>query len=131
LDDLPFYDPDANLTAHPDWRKRFEDHPSRNPPTADIGTTHWRAVLSIAVVTGKRVTVYDTTVWGWDMTPAGVVTPVGPRDATRHEVTGHLRLLRLGTGSGPLSFGAAGWTFRRAPEDIGDFPMPNPSLRYA
>lgn len=73
------------------------------------------AVLSLAVVTRTRVTVWHSLVWGWDMTPANVITVVGPRTATPNEVAGHLNLLRKGVGTGPVTFGKLGWTFRAAP----------------
>lgn len=114
-DDLPFYWTNAEIKAEPGLRKEFRDHSKRPPPTAAQGTTRWRAVVSLAVVTGQRVTIWDSQVWGWNMTPAGAVTTVGPRDAIGSEVSGHLNLLRRGIGTGPLSFGKAGWTFRSAP----------------
>jgi hypothetical protein len=114
-DNLPFYYTDVEITASPNRRKEFRDRSSRGAPTAAQGTTRWRAIVSLAVVTKKRVTVYNSLVWGWNMTPAGAVTKVGPRDATALEVNGHLNLLRLGKGTGPLTFGKAGWTFRTPP----------------
>jgi hypothetical protein len=114
-DNLPFYWTNGEVAADPNLRKRFRDYSSRNPPTARMGTTKWRAVLSLATVTKQRVTVWNSLVWGWDMTPANVVSIVGPRDATAHEVGGHLNLLRKGLGTGPLTFGKAGWSFRSAP----------------
>jgi hypothetical protein len=143
-DDLPFYWTDAEIASPPVWvqgfsgdpsvnlSKTFADRPSRSAPTAAMGTTKWRAVTSIAVVTEKRVTVYDSWVWGFDLTPAGVSTKVGPRPATHHERAGHLKLLKDGLGAwiidvtilgfhvhknlvNPFSFGALGWTFRSPP----------------
>ena len=114
-DNDPFYWTAAEIAGEPGLRKRFEDYSQRNPPAADKGTTKWRAVLSLGVVTGKRVTIWDSLVWGWDMTPANVITPIGPRAATAHEIAGHLNLLRNGQGTGPLTFGGAGWTFRSVP----------------
>ncbi len=114
-DSLPFYWTDAEIKADPDLRKRFSDHSSRRAPTAKIGTTRWRAVVSLAVATQKRVTVWNSLVWGWNMTPAGAVTTVGPRAATAQEVQGHLNLLRKGGGTGPLTFAKGGWTFRTPP----------------
>jgi len=43
--------------------KTFADRASRGAPAAGIGTTKWRAIVSIAVVNEKRVTVYDSWVW--------------------------------------------------------------------
>jgi hypothetical protein len=78
-DDAPFYWTDAEIAATPNLRKRFSDYSQRDPPTVAQGSTRWRAVVSLAVVTGKRVTVFNSLVWGWDMTPANVVTPVGQK----------------------------------------------------
>jgi hypothetical protein len=114
-DDLPFYWTNDEIKADPTLRKRFSDHSARGAPTAAQGTTRWRAVLSLAVVTKLRVTIWNSLVWGWDMTPANDVSIVGPRNATAVEVTGHLNLLRRGVGTGPLTFGKQGWTFRTAP----------------
>jgi hypothetical protein len=113
-DNLPFYYTAAELAAIPRRRKTFEDHPARSPPPAATRPTRWRAVLSIAVITGKRVTVYNSRVWGFNMTPAGVVTAIGPRTATAAEATGHVGLLRTGRGTAASSFGAQGWIFRSA-----------------
>jgi hypothetical protein len=111
-DNLPFYWTDAELAADPTLRKTFIDHPSRPAPGAAAGTTRWRAIVSIAVVLDKRVTVYNSTVWGFDRKPDGTVTKIGPRDATVAETAGHLNLLRNGKGTGPATFGKQGWTFR-------------------
>jgi len=114
-DDLPFYWTEAELTADPGRRTKFIDHPSRGAPTADQGTTHWRAITSLAVVTGKRITVFDSWVWGFNLTPANAVTKIGPRAATGAEFAGHLNLLKKGVGTGTGDFTAQGWTFRAAP----------------
>lgn len=113
-DPLPFYWTEGEIGVDATLRKQFKDYSQRNAPSAALGTTKWRAVLSLAVVTGKRVTVWDSMVWGWDMTPANVITGVGPRAATAPEVGGHLNLLRKGTGTGSVAFGKGGWTFRAA-----------------
>lgn len=114
-DNAPFYWTAAEIAGSPGLRKRFEDYSQRNPPTAANGTTKWRAVLSLGVVTGRRVTVWNSLVWGWNMTNTNDITPIGPRAATAQEIAGHLNLLRNGRGTGPLTFGKAGWTFRSAP----------------
>jgi hypothetical protein len=114
-DDLPFYWTNAEIAADPDLRRHFSDHSARGAPTAAQGTTSWRAVVSLAVVTGKRVTVWNSIKWGWDMTPDGTVTLVGPSDAGWLDVVAHLFLLQNGLGTGPATFDAAGWTFQRAP----------------
>jgi hypothetical protein len=113
-DNLPYYWTDAEIAADSSLRKRFTDYSQRSAPSAAMGTTKWRAVLSLAVVTGNRVTVWNSLVWGWNMTPANVITLVGPRAAAPDEVAGHLNLLRRGVGTGPVTFGKAGWTFRSA-----------------
>ena len=114
-DNLPFYWTDAEIRKDPTRRKTFIDHPSRAAPSAALGTTKWRAIVSIAVVTEKRVTVYDSWVWGFDMTPANAITKIGPRQAAAGEVAGHLNLLRKGLGTAKDDFGKQGWTFRTPP----------------
>ncbi len=114
-DDLPFYFTDAEIAADPTLRGTFSDHPSRSPPSAIMGKTRWRAIVSIAVVTAKRVTVVDSTVWGFDMNPANIITTVGPRPASGSEVNGHLTLLSGGVGTSGATFASQGWTFRKAP----------------
>lgn len=110
----PFYWTSAELTADPKLRGKFSDTPSRRPPSKKAGTTKWRALLSIAVVTGKRVTVYGSLFWGFDLTPKGVISKIGPRPATATEITGHLSLLKKGKGTGG-KFSTGGWTFRNPP----------------
>jgi hypothetical protein len=112
-DDLPFYWTDAEIAAKPNRRKEFSDRSRRPPPATD--TTNWRAVVSLAVVTEKRVTVWNSVVWGWDRTPAGDVSTVGPRSASLIEKAVHLVNLIGGVGIGPVFFTRAGWTFRLAP----------------
>jgi len=143
-DNLPFYWTDDEVASPPTWVKNFSgdpkvslsktfaDRPSRPAPTAAMGTTKWRAVTSIAVVNEQRITVYDSWVWGFDLTPGGVSTKVGPRGASAVERHGHLNLLRKGIGGwlvdftilgihvntnllNPFTFGAQGWTFRTPP----------------
>ena len=114
-DSLPFYWTDDEIKNDANLRKKFSDYSKRNAPSAAQGTTRWRAVLSLAVCTRKRVTIWNSMVWGWDMTPANAITSIGPRAATRNEIAGHLNLLRKGLGTGPLTFGKDGWMFRCAP----------------
>jgi len=126
-DNLPFYWTDGEVASPPKWiqdfsgdkkvklSKTFGDKPSRNPPKAGQDTTKWRAIVSIAVVTDKRVTVYDSWVWGFDLTVAGKSTKVGPRAADPSEVAGHLHLLSIGLGTSADNFGKQGWTFRKPP----------------
>ena len=122
----PFYRTRAEIATTPGWRKQLWDQPSRPNPAAAQGTTRWRAVTSIACVTSKRITIFETKVWGFNLTPAGVVTPVHARNAVRAEVEGHLNLLRNSAGG---NFTRLGWTFRTPPIDpIGDFNI-NPALQ--
>lgn len=100
-----------------DWAKIWRDPRNaslvsrRKDPAR--GTTKWPAVVSLAVVTEKRVTVYKSYVWGWNMPPANVISAVGPREATGPEVMGHVNLLRKGMGK-TTDFKTGGWTFRSA-----------------
>ena len=112
-DDDPFYWTTAELTTDPTRHKRFSDHSHRGAPSVADGTTKWRAVVSLAVATDKRVTVYKSYVWGWNMTPANAITTVGPREATGPEMMGHINLLRKGQGK-TVDFKTGGWTFRSA-----------------
>ncbi|MGI8571007.1 MAG: hypothetical protein ACR2KT_19165 [Methylocella sp.] len=102
-DDEPFYFTAAELTADPNRRKRFRDRSRRPTPSVEQGTTRWRAVVSLAVVTGQRLTVYKSYVWGWNMTPANVITTFLPRarEATGEGNDGtHLPRAREATGEG-------------------------------
>ncbi|HEY3742863.1 MAG TPA: hypothetical protein VGL53_23615 [Bryobacteraceae bacterium] len=152
-DNLPFYWTNGEVASPPAWtarttgdpkvnlRKTFIDHSSRNAPSVWMGTTKWRAVVSIAVVTEKRVTVVDSYVWGFDLTPASLtlvgvaITPpstctaVGPTPASAGEISAHVNLLGKGWGTlaaafaqahlnafvPTATFGAMGWTFRKPP----------------
>jgi hypothetical protein len=113
-DEKPFYYTNIELGHDASRRKKFYDRPFRHPPAPPMGTTHWRAILSLAVTTDKRVTIFESYYWGFDKTTAGVVRKVGPRAATAHEISGHLRLLKAGSGTAG-KFSAAGWTFRTRP----------------
>ena len=117
-DNQPFYYTDTELTADPKRRTTFSDAPFRHPPLKAKGTTEWRAMLSIGVVTDKRVTVLDTHYWGFDKDPKGVVTKVPAKKATQAEVDDHLALLKDGFGLKDLPgtkayFKDMGWTFRK------------------
>jgi hypothetical protein len=114
-DELPFYWTEAELVADPSRRLKFSDHPSRPAPSVAAGSTRWRAIVSLAVATRKRVTVFDSWVWGFDLDPAGAVSKVGPRLATPLEMSGHLALLRQGVGTAAGQFKDLGWTFRQPP----------------
>jgi hypothetical protein len=114
-DDLPFYWTSQELQHHKEYKKMFKDGPSRPAPTAAMGKTRWRATVSIGVFTEKRVTVYDSWVWGFDRAPAGAPVQVGPRQATPHEVRFQLQVLSAGFGTDPKTFKQLGWTFRTPP----------------
>lgn len=125
----PFYRTRAEIKATPRHRTQLYDRPSRGtPPTAAAGTTRWRAVTSIACVTGKRITIFQTKVWGFDQTPAGAVTRYPVRDASAAEINGHLALLRSSAGG---KFKSGGWTFRLPPRELGDFPIQDRASRVA
>ncbi len=111
-DTAPFYWTAGELIADPTLRQNFSDVPSRNAPSILKGTTKWRAILSLAVVTEKRVTILSSIYWGFNITPAGVVARIGPRNASAIETNNHLELLRKGSGTGG-TFSSAGWTFRQ------------------
>lgn len=111
-DNLPYYWTEAEYKKNKSLRKHFEDHPSRGAPTAAMGTTNWRACTSIAVVTGKRATLYGSLIWGFDLEPGGKVTKIGYRDATPAERYGNSWLLWAGVGTANVWFGMEGWTFR-------------------
>jgi len=121
-DNEPFYFTAAELTADPNRRTTFSDTPGRAAPVAPLGTTKWRAMLSVAVVSDKRVTILDTHFWGFDIDNAGTVSKVPGRKAAVGEVQDHLRLLKDGFGLGPTNaagtkadFKDMGWTFRMPP----------------
>jgi len=114
-DDLPFYWTDAEIAGDPNLRRHFSDEPARSAPSAAKGTTRWRAITSMAIVTRKRVTVVDSTVWGFNLTPTGHVTTVGPHKASGTELAGHLSMLARGVGTKGISFSKEGWTFRAPP----------------
>jgi len=125
----PFYRTRTELKNRPEWRKQMWDRPSRSAPSPVAGTTRWRAVTSIACITGKRVTVFDTKVWGFNLTPGGAVTAIRARDAKANEVQGHMSLLRKSAGG---NFKSGGWTFRLPPVDMfGDFPISPSTTRTA
>lgn len=93
----PYYRTDAELSNSQFDRTLFRDRPGRVHPKPN--TTHWRAVLSLAVVRKlgggvTRITLADTVVWGFSLEQNGAVTPVKARTATPLEISGHLRLLR-------------------------------------
>ncbi|MBX3567717.1 MAG: hypothetical protein KF914_06635 [Rhizobiaceae bacterium] len=113
-DDLPFYFTAPEIKSDPERRRRFFDFSQRPPPGSGKGDTNWRGIVSLAVVTEKRVTIWAHQLWGWDLKENGTLSLVGPRDPNIFELSIHLALLKTGVGTGPLDFGAAGWTFRFA-----------------
>jgi len=110
-DSDPFYWTTAEITADPALRKEFSDTPRRPAPAVALGTTSWRAIISLAVVTEKRVTILESLYWGFNITPGNVVSKIGPRLATALEIQGHLNLLKKGSGTAG-TFRANGWSFR-------------------
>lgn len=112
-DDDPFYYTTSELIANSGQRTAFFDAPWRYP--SPIRTTTWRAVLSLCSVENLRVSVFESIVWGIDFGKNGINTNYMPRQATPYEVSGHLRLLKIGKGQ-TRSFKAGGWTFRIAPK---------------
>lgn len=135
-DNKPFYYTDLELKQDPSRRTTFSDTPFREAPEEatwfpvydwaraflgrPVGTTQWRAMLSIAIVTEKRVTVTETHYWGFDKDPKGTVTKIPARKATDGEVAEHLDIMRKGFGLKDLpgtmaTFKDMGWTFRLPP----------------
>jgi hypothetical protein len=110
-DDDPFYYTSLEVATKPTYKKHFSDTPKR-PPAAR--TTNWRAVLSICSVSDKRVSVFETIVWGVDFGKNGTNSKYLPRPATPIEIEGHLNILRNGMGK-TKNFKSQGWSFRRAP----------------
>ncbi len=125
-DQLPFYWTAQEIARPPRWiqalsgdpsvnlTKVFGDEPARRPPSTVQGTTKWRAIVSIAVVNKKRVSVYDSWVWGFDLTSSGLSAAVGPRAAKPFEQQGHVNLLANGKGTAAGTFQSQGWNFRVA-----------------
>ncbi|MDX2248682.1 MAG: hypothetical protein SF052_17990 [Bacteroidia bacterium] len=109
-DDTPFY------WTHKEYdngtvRTEISDRPNRPAPTPQQGTTKWRAVTSLCVVTGKRVSIWNTFVWGIDFEVTGSNKPYPIRPATKDEINGHLNLLRKKSGKSGRSFTSMGWVF--------------------
>lgn len=67
-----------------------------------------RAIVSAAVVTRKRVTVFGSAAWGFDIDSTGTVRHAGPRAAVGEELRGHLALLGKGTGTSGRFLAKAG-----------------------
>jgi hypothetical protein len=111
-DDLPFYYTNLELDNDATLENTFLDTPSRNPPTLAQGTTTWRAVMSLCVFTNKRVSIWDTIVWGIDFGVDGVNKKFDIRPATKEEIEGHMNLLRRKTGRSNVSYQNLGWSFR-------------------
>ncbi|XZF16255.1 hypothetical protein ACTHGU_08960 [Chitinophagaceae bacterium MMS25-I14] len=111
-DDEPFYYTAAEMATRPGYRTAFHDRPGRHAPLSRA--TAWRAVLSIGITSGKRVSVYDSIVWGVDFGTNGTNRMYHPRKATEYEIKGHLNLLKSGKGISGNTFTSLGWTFREA-----------------
>ena len=110
-DNTPFYATQEHFDTNVLKRTQTRDTPARNPPTAKQGTTTWRAVTSLCVVTGKRVSIWDTYVWGIDFQPNGINKAYPIRPAAQNEIEGHLNLLRRKMGTANVPFKELGWTF--------------------
>ncbi len=111
-DDFPYYYTSAEIDGNPRFTKTFLDTPSRNPPTPAQGITTWRAVTSLCVTTSKRVTIWDTFVWGIDFGTDGTNRKFDVRLATKEEIEGHMNLLRRKSGRSKISYQNLGWSFR-------------------
>lgn len=120
-DDLPFYWTQENydhLTKNAAgnviriFRKSITDIPNRPAPTVAQGTTTWRAVTSLCLNTHKRISIWNTFVWGVNFNPDGTNTAYEIRNATQEEINGHMNLLRRKTGKSKRTFTNMGWTFR-------------------
>jgi hypothetical protein len=118
-DDNPFYwtqkeyDHLVNdFEGQPVSRTKIKDRPNRNTPTAAMGDTTWRAVTSLCVVTHKRVSIWNTFVWGINFKTDGKNEPYNIRLATNDEINGHLNLLRKKTGKSKKTYTEMGWVFR-------------------
>lgn len=112
-DDEPYYWTKSDLITDPGLYKHFWDRPRRNPPTTR--TTTWRAVMSLCSVSGKRVSLIESIVWGVDFGKNGINTKYLPRPATEYEIKGHINLLTNGWGVSRVLFKNMGYTFRKAP----------------
>lgn len=86
-DTKPFYYTDAEQAT---FGNTFIDHPSRPIPSTD--TTNWDATLSVAEVSNKAVSVYESLTYGFSVDTAGAVTARNPRQITG--VNTHLKTLR-------------------------------------
>jgi hypothetical protein len=111
-DDDPFYYTSNELVNDNSLRKNFRDAPNRTNVTGRTCT--WRAVLSICSVYEKRVSVFESIVWGIDFHTDGTFKQIQPRKASPKEIEGHLNLLKIGRGQ-TQTFKSGGWTFRKAP----------------
>lgn len=110
-DNTPFYATQNDFDKKILKRTQTRDTPWRYPPSLELGTTTWRAVTSLCVITGKRVSIWDTFVWGIDFQPNGVNKAYPIRPASQYEIDGHLNLLRKKSGSANVPFSELGWTF--------------------
>ena len=110
-DNTPFYATQSHFDTKVLKRNQTRDTPFRYPPTAAKGTTTWRAVTSLCVITGKRVSIWDTFVWGIDFPPDGINKAYPIKPASQYEIGGHLNLLRKKSGTANMSFSDLRWTF--------------------
>ena len=110
-DDDPFYWTQTEYDQSSANRKQISDTPGRTP-RPDLGATNWRAVTSLCTVTHKRVSIWNTFVWGVNFNPDGKNTAYPIRPASDDEINGHLNLLRKKTGRSGKTYTSLGWTFR-------------------
>jgi len=61
------------------------------------------------------VSLFESIVWGVNFGNNGINTKYSPKAATTYEVSGPVRLLKLGQGK-TKSFKSGGWSFREAPK---------------
>lgn len=96
----PFYWTDVE---HVTKKEKFNDSPSRGAPA--VGTTTWRATLSLCAVNAKEVKLIMNIRYGFDIDNTGKLTKVKPVEATNAQVQTHINTLKSEFGT---------WTFKEA-----------------
>ena len=113
-DDEPFYWNSNDVSGIASFRRNnFHDAPYRFIGGRKSASA-WRATLSICSVCEKRVSIFDSIVWGLDFLKDGSYKQVQPRKASPTEIENHLLVLQNGSGK-TQTFKSGGWTFRKAP----------------